>query len=50
MNAIIKIKWNSEDRLNSTFDTAEDGISDMEYGSEDATCKREKIELMQCEG
>lgn len=30
MNAIIKIKYNSKDRLNSILDTTEDGINDME--------------------
>lgn len=30
MNAMIKIKSNSKNRLNSTLDTAEDGINGKE--------------------
>lgn len=30
MNATIKIKYNSKDRLNSTVDTTEYGINDIE--------------------
>lgn len=30
MNAIVKIKYKSKDRLNSILDTTEDGINDVE--------------------
>ena len=46
MNAIIKRQYKSKDRLNSTLDTTEDGINDMEIQRHNPKCNRWKIKSL----